>query len=194
MNARTLCLGILSFGNATGYEIKKMVEDGMFNHFIEASYGSIYPALTRMTEDGLLTCREEIQTGRPDKKVYAITQAGRTELEATLSEHPRDDKFKSEFLFIMLLSKNLPRTHVAQIYLKRLEDVRAEYDMIRKMAGECDEAGTRFVTGYGLAIFEAKIKYLEENAAFAGLDASAVTGSVVSGTTHSETDGRDAAE
>ena len=48
----TLCLGILRFGDATGYEIKKMVEEDMFNHFIEASYGSIYPALTRMSQDG----------------------------------------------------------------------------------------------------------------------------------------------
>ena len=50
MNVRTLCLGVLQFGEATGYEIKKIVEEGMFNHFIEASYGSIYPALTRQYE------------------------------------------------------------------------------------------------------------------------------------------------
>ena len=52
MNIRTLCLGILSFREATGYEIKKMVEDGMFSHFIDASYGSIYPALTQMLNEG----------------------------------------------------------------------------------------------------------------------------------------------
>ena len=77
MNVRTLCLAVLQFGDATGYEIKKMVEDGMFNHFIEASYGSIYPALTRMSDDGLVTCRTEAQSGKPDKKIYSITD-GRT--------------------------------------------------------------------------------------------------------------------
>ena len=51
MNVRTLCLGVLSFGDATGYEIKKMAEDGLFSHFIEASFGSIYPALTKMTDE-----------------------------------------------------------------------------------------------------------------------------------------------
>ncbi len=48
MNVRTLCLGILSLGEASGYEIKKDVEDGLFSHFIEASYGSIYPALNQL--------------------------------------------------------------------------------------------------------------------------------------------------
>jgi hypothetical protein len=48
MNVKTLCLGILSFGEASGYEIKKKVEEGLFSHFIDASYGSIYPALTQM--------------------------------------------------------------------------------------------------------------------------------------------------
>ncbi len=172
MNVRTLCLGILSIEDATGYEIKKMVEDGMFNHFIEASYGSIYPALTKMTEDGLLLCRAESQSGRPDKKVYSITEAGRGELVRAMSVQPRDDKFKSEFLFMMLLSDLLPGNHLKDVYERRLEDVREEYELIRQMASECDDPGTKFVTGYGLAVFEAKIKYLKENMGFVGLEAS----------------------
>ena len=174
MNTRILCLGILSFGDASGYEIKKMVEDGMFNHFIEASYGSIYPALIRLTEEGLLDCREEAQTGRPDKKVYTITDEGRRELAAAIMVPPRDDIFKSEFLFIMLLGHLLPRDHLARVYLDRLDQVRAECEMIRECAVSCEDAGTRFATGYGLAVFEAKIKYLEEAAGYVGLDPAAV--------------------
>jgi DNA-binding PadR family transcriptional regulator len=37
MNVRTLCLGILSTGEASGYEIKKDIEEGLFSHFIDAS-------------------------------------------------------------------------------------------------------------------------------------------------------------
>ena len=60
MNVRTLCLGILSLGEATGYEIKKGIEDGMFSHFIDASFGSIYPALTQLAAEGLLSVRAEL--------------------------------------------------------------------------------------------------------------------------------------
>lgn len=177
MNSRTLCLGILSFGDASGYEIKKMVEDGMFNHFIEASYGSIYPALTRLTEEGCLLCREEAQTGRPDKKVYSLTEKGREELATALSVSPRDDIFKSEFLFIMLLGHLVPSDQLRRVYLKRLEDVRREYQMIRDCMAEADNDGTRFAVGYGLAIFEAKIRYLEDAAGYVGLDPSDVRSS-----------------
>ena len=40
MNVRTLCLGVLSLGEATGYEIKKLLES-RFSHFYDASFGSI---------------------------------------------------------------------------------------------------------------------------------------------------------
>ena len=36
MNVRTLCLGVLSSGEASGYEIKKEIEEGLFSHFIDA--------------------------------------------------------------------------------------------------------------------------------------------------------------
>ena len=163
MNIRTLCLGILQFGDATGYEIKKMVEEDMFNHFIEASYGSIYPALTRMSQDGLVTCREEVQSGKPDKKVYSITDEGRAELVRTLGAAPRPDKFKSEFLFVMLLADLLPQDHIAAVYDQRIHDMRTELEQMRACACApgSEHEGSRFVTGYGIAVYEAAIAYLE---------------------------------
>src|ERR1043166_3201232 len=77
MDVRTICLGILTRGDATGYEIKKLFEDDDYQHFVEASFGSIYPALSRLTEEGLVSVREEAQEKRPDRKVYSITPAGR---------------------------------------------------------------------------------------------------------------------
>ncbi len=163
MNIRTLCLGILRFGDATGYEIKKMVEEDMFNHFIEASYGSIYPALTRMSQDGLVTCREEAQSGKPDKKVYSITEEGQAELVRTLAEAPRPDKFKSEFLFVMLLGDLLPQDHIAAVYAQRIIDMRAELEQMRSCVDANPHDGSRFVTGYGIAVYEAAIAYLERH-------------------------------
>ena len=64
MNIRTLCLGILSLGEASGYEIKKDIEEGLFGHFIEASFGSIYPALNQLAAEGHVTVREQEQTGK----------------------------------------------------------------------------------------------------------------------------------
>ena len=184
MNIRTLCLGILSRGDATGYEIKKMVEEGLFSHFIEASFGSIYPALTRMTEDGLVTFRSESQDGKPDKKVYSITPAGLTALKHALTVFPRKDKFKSEFLFIMLLSEHVDRQHVAAVLARRAEELQQELDMIRECAEGLNKPGTQFVNGYGQAVIGAARDYVAQNLDFQNADGTgagpAVRGSRVS--------------
>ena len=44
MNVRTICLAILYDGEATGYEIRKLSVEGEYSYFIDASFGSIYPA------------------------------------------------------------------------------------------------------------------------------------------------------
>ncbi len=166
MNIRTLCLGILSFGDATGYEIKKMAEEGLFSHFVEASFGSIYPALTRMTDEGLLTCRFETQDGRPDKKVYSITDLGRTELKAALTTRPSKDKFKSEFLFIMLMSEHLDQDHISAVLEQRARELEEELQMIRACGEQVTKPGGRFINGYGQAVIQAAHDYVSKNLDF----------------------------
>ena len=163
MNIRTLCLGILTFGDATGYEIKKMAEEGLFSHFIEASFGSIYPALTKMTEEGLLTCRSEVQDGKPDKKVYSITEQGRSALREALTVFPRKDKFKSEFLFIMLMSEHVDQAHISAVLSQRAAELKAELDMINACSQSASLPGTQFVNGYGRAVISAAHDYVEQN-------------------------------
>ena len=43
MDAKTMCLGALMLGDATGYDIRKRVEE-TFSHFLDVSLGAIYPA------------------------------------------------------------------------------------------------------------------------------------------------------
>jgi PadR family transcriptional regulator, regulatory protein AphA len=162
MNIRTLCLGILSFQEASGYEIKKEIEDGLFSHFIDASFGSIYPALTMLNAEGLVTLRAEEQTGRPDKKVYAITEAGRAALAKGLLVIPARDKYKSEFLFEMLLQELLPVEHRQLAITKQLTDLKEELARIAECRAEgTGTAGSEFVTGYGEAVLTAGVSYLE---------------------------------
>ena len=50
MNVRTLCLSILYEEEASGYDIRRMCTEGNFAYFVEASYGSIYPALAKLED------------------------------------------------------------------------------------------------------------------------------------------------
>jgi PadR family transcriptional regulator, regulatory protein AphA len=162
MNVRTLCLGVLSLGEASGYEIKKDVEDGLFSHFIDASYGSIYPALNQLSVEGLVTVREEEQTGKPDKKVYAITESGKNALAKAISVVPAKDKYKSEFLFQMLLQDYISPDIILVAIQKQLDDLNEDLGRI----AECSQSGAegiggRFVAEYGNAVLTAGVKCLE---------------------------------
>jgi len=162
MNVKILCLGILHFGDATGYEIRKMTQEGRFGHFIEASYGSIYPALVRLETEGLVTSRNEEQSGRPNRKVYSINETGRKTFIAALYNQPRDDVFKSEFLLVMLCAELVSRDHISQVIKDRLNNLDAHIAHMREVKQDCGHNCSQFVLGYGLAIYEAERTYLAE--------------------------------
>lgn len=163
MNVKILCLGILHFGDATGYEIRKMTQEGRFGHFIEASYGSIYPALVRLENEGLVCSRKESQTGRPNRKVYSINDAGRAAFISALYNEPRDDIFKSEFLLVMLCAELVSRPHITRLIDDRLNHLDTHIAQMREVQQNCDHSGSQFVLGFGLAIYEAERLYLADH-------------------------------
>ena len=131
MDVRTICLGILTRGEATGYEIKKLFDEDGYHHFVEASFGSIYPALNQLTQDGLVEVRAEAQEKRPDRKVYSITQAGRSQFLASLLKPLPEDRHRSAFVFAMLFSHLLPQERVSDLldaYVRQNEEKLAQLD------------------------------------------------------------------
>src|SRR3546814_15590312 len=108
MDAKTLCLGVLSRGAASGYEIKKAFEEGPFSHFHQASFGSIYPALNALSADGLVAVRAQAQQKRPAKKIYSLTPKGRNALLAALMAPPGPDAVRSDLPFTLPFPHPLP--------------------------------------------------------------------------------------
>ncbi|MGH6890195.1 MAG: PadR family transcriptional regulator [Rhizomicrobium sp.] len=160
MDVRTVCLGLLTRGDATGYEIKKQFEDGGYRHFAEASFGSIYPALGRLTDDGLVSVREEPQEKRPDRRVYSITESGRARFLDALMKPPRSDRHRSPFAFAMLFSHLLPESRVRALldsYIAEKEGVLAR---IEAGCAKAASAGEQFVNGLGRTIHAAMLDYL----------------------------------
>eukprot|EP00873_Tetraselmis_striata_P030136 jgi/Tetstr1/450400/TSEL_037436.t1 len=116
MNVRTLCLSFLYTQDASGYEIRKLCTEGGGAYFVEASFGSIYPALAKLEDDELVTSRIEHQDGKPSKKIYSITEAGRAAFCDALHEPLGDDVFRSPFLlfarFAHLLDPDLVKSRI----------------------------------------------------------------------------------
>ena len=113
---KTNCLGALSLGAATGYEIRKQFEEGPFAYFFDASFGSIYPALNKLLDEGLVTCETETQRSRPTKKIYSITEAGTTALRAALGHEPLEHKVRSDFLATLFLGHLMSSDDRARVF------------------------------------------------------------------------------
>lgn len=164
MDIKTTCLAILSRGDASGYEIKKTFEDGPFSHIQDAGFGSIYPALSRLRGNGHVTVTEMAQNGRPGKKVYSITPAGRMALIDALAEPSGPDKYRSDFLFRMLFANLLGASELEVMIEARLAELRetvAHMEDCNRHAGF--EPGEKFVHGVGLSVYRAMIDYIEEH-------------------------------
>ncbi|MGI9350975.1 MAG: PadR family transcriptional regulator [Rhizobiaceae bacterium] len=163
MNTQSLILGILNFGDATGYEIKKQSSEGAFSFFVDISYGSIYPTLARLEAEGLVVGRSETQSGKPDKKIYSITDNGRAEFVRMLNMVPQTDKFKSEFLLITMCAGLCNKEVIAKAIDKQIADTNEVLQIINDLRDGCDHPATQWVTNYGIHVKEAALKYLTEN-------------------------------
>lgn len=165
MNVRSLCLGILSFSDMTGYDIRKMASEGHFSHFCEASYGSIYPALSQLLQEGLVSLFEEAVPGKPARKIYTITDKGQAALMHILFEEPGPDRCKSEFLFYSLFADKLPRSHFRTLLVKKIAETRDKLDGLKDSMGHCQHGPSHFAIGYGVALNEAVLAYLTDHLA-----------------------------
>jgi PadR family transcriptional regulator, regulatory protein AphA len=160
MDVRTICLGLLTRGEATGYEIKKLFEEDGYQHFVEASFGSIYPALNRLTDEGLVSVREEAQKKRPDRKVYSITPAGRSAFLASLLKPLPEDRHRSPFVFAMLFSHLLPQERVSALLDNYIRQNEEKLTQISEHPSANQTPGERFATGLGRAIYVALLDFL----------------------------------
>jgi DNA-binding PadR family transcriptional regulator len=162
MDARTLCLGALELGDATGYEIKKLYEEGDLSHFYAVGFGSIYPALTRLVEDGLAECSDQPQAKRPDKKIYRITPKGRRELIRSLAVQPGPDKIRSELCFLLLFASLLPAARIDKLIEDRIAWYREQMAEIDNCEIENPDANAsaRFLGGLGHAIYKAAADFM----------------------------------
>jgi DNA-binding PadR family transcriptional regulator len=80
-------LGVIAQYPASGYEIKAEFEHGGARLLWDLSFGSIYPKLQKLQEQGLITPHETQQGGR-ERRRYELTKKGWEALAAWLAEPP----------------------------------------------------------------------------------------------------------
>lgn len=83
-----LILKVVALGPVHGYAIAQRLEQVSL-HVVQVPQGSLYPALHRLENRGLLAAEwKDTETGR-EAKFYRLTKKGRTQLEAEAADWER---------------------------------------------------------------------------------------------------------
>jgi PadR family transcriptional regulator AphA len=148
MSLRYALLGFLGLDSMTGYELKQNL-DRSTQQFWHAGLNQIYPTLKQLEGDGLVIARTEPQVGRPDRRRYSITPAGREQLEAWLSELPESlPPSKNAGLLKLFFSGSLDNEAILRQLEAQLELHRKQ---LQRYEGETREMIREIVSATGLA-------------------------------------------
>lgn len=154
------------------YEIARTLKDRRKDESVRLNYGSLYSVITALVRDGFIEPAGTEQDGnRPQRTVYRLTGAGRTEVDdwmrallgAPVKEYPQ---FMAALSFLPLLGPDdvadLLRTRLVALRVKvrRIEDELEDLDLSgadRPEVSELAVADSR----YELAILRAELAYTE---------------------------------
>ena len=159
-----MILGIIFERNATGYDIKKVIETKICM-FYKPSFGSLYPALKRLVQKGEVSTYEELQGAR--KKVfYQITAAGKESflqwLSLPLDINDGSDKNLVKIYFYDLLPVEIQKEQLLKYenscrqYLESLELLEKELRNIVNQEKYYYKFSTLF---YGISVTKATLAW-----------------------------------
>jgi len=158
---RIAILSLLADGDHSGYDLSKAF-DASLTYIWPASQSQIYPELKKLEAKGLIDGIDVPQAGRPDKRVYRLTDAGRDELVGWVRA-PTDtwalrDPFQLRVINLGRVDPEqaieLVRSHRALVQqrLDILEGIRATLDELGHRPGDPwnDKLGWRLTVEAGV--------------------------------------------
>ena len=130
MSLRGAILGFLSLEPTSGYTLKQRF-DGSVQSFWTATQSQIYRELHALEEDGAAVAERLPGEGKPDRRVYRLTQRGREELAQWLAEPLEPLVLRHPLLLKFVFAAELPPAVLdAQLarYAEGVEATRHEYE------------------------------------------------------------------
>ncbi|SCX91860.1 PadR family transcriptional regulator [Microvirga guangxiensis] len=161
MDTKTLCLAVLSMGDASGYEIKKRVEE-VFSRFIDVAPSGIYAALKLLDQEGLVSAKVVPQEGRPNKTVYTLLEAGREALTTSLRASEGRHKIRSELVTLLMFADLLPPEKLRDVLANRMLELK-QVRMEMEASTGASRPGHRFLVRMGMALVNAELAFLNES-------------------------------
>lgn len=172
MALRDAILTALAHDESSGYDLAKAFDVSVANYWT-ASAQQLYRELDKLEADGLVRARTVAQSKRPDKRVFRLTDAGRTALREHTRRTPRPMAVRDELLVqVAALESGDPAAIHANVEerLAAFEAKLAIYRLVqeRTLAGATEEhyLATSERVGQYLTLLRG-ISFEEENVAWA---------------------------
>lgn len=164
MDVKTILLGSLFDKSLSGYDLKKIFSFS-FAFFSGLSYGSIYPALKKLEQEGLITMKLEIQENAPNRKVYTITEAGKQAFLDSLKSPFGLERYKDALLMRMFFFEHLSkqeRLDAAGDYLNQVKSVATQLEAVRPEVEANADRYQLLCYQFGLRAFKDLIRNIDQ--------------------------------
>jgi DNA-binding PadR family transcriptional regulator len=166
MSVAKTFLGLLEQGSCHGYDLKRTY-DGRFGQDRPLAYGQVYATLSRLLKQGFVEVEGVEPGGGPDRKRYAITEAGVADVGAWLAAAEKPEPYLQSVLYtkvVLALLTGRPALHVLDT--QRHEHLRLMRELTqRKLGGDLADA---LICDHALFHLEADLRWLELTAARLG--------------------------
>ncbi|MFI2608928.1 PadR family transcriptional regulator [Kitasatospora sp. NPDC018619] len=163
MQLGQMLLGLLETQPRHGYDIKRLYDEH-FGRDRALHYGQVYATLARLLKHGLVVVEGVEAGGGPDRKRYAITDAGVTDLADWLAQ-PEDPQpyLQSTLYHKVVLAILTGRSAAGVLDVQRAEHLRSMRELTRrKLAGDLAD---ELICDHALFHLEADLRWLELTAA-----------------------------
>lgn len=163
-------LGFLSRKPMSGYDLKTRCFDREAADLWTADQAQVYRTLDRLVKDRRLTVKRIRQRGKPDRKVFSITDEGRRSLAEWLSSAEEPAPVRDPFLLKLLFADSLLDEDLLRVldeerdaYQQRLRALRLALSdsAIRSIAEDRTEAVRRIAIEGVIAPTRAAIDWLD---------------------------------
>ncbi|MCQ4044061.1 PadR family transcriptional regulator [Streptantibioticus rubrisoli] len=156
-------LGLLESGPRHGYDLKRTFDE-RFGHDRPLAYGQVYSTLARLLKNGLVEVDGIEPGGGPERKRYAITDAGITDVERWLSQPEKPEPYLQSTLYTKVVLALLTNRGAAELLdTQRSEHLRLMRELTRRKTG--GDLADQLVCDHALFHLEADLRWLELTAA-----------------------------
>jgi DNA-binding PadR family transcriptional regulator len=173
-------LSQLAAGESYGYELKRAFERSVGPQWGELNIGHLYQVLDRLKRDGLVEIlRAEPQPRRPDRLIYAITPAGRGELDRWLQTPSAPAVGYRDDLYLKLVAAaRAGRAQLIEVVQRERHAHLAELHTLRSLPAESADALASLLIEGAALLVEARLRLLE----LAEHDSTAIATAAATGT------------